>query len=172
MNYIANLTRPTGDPKVLRSGPSSLKAPDRLGRALGWFSIGLGLLELLDARRVTRTLGMEGSERLVRLYGLRELGAGFLSLSVDKEIGLKSRVAGDGLDIVTLLAALRPSNPKAGNAGLALAAVVGITVLDVMASRMNKELHSRGSETPRNYGDRSGFPQGIATARGAALAKS
>ena len=31
---------------------------------LGWFSIGLGLTELLFARRLARTLGMRGDEGL------------------------------------------------------------------------------------------------------------
>jgi hypothetical protein len=46
MTYIANLTRPEGDPKILQTGPSSLTASDKMARALGWFSIGLGLTEL------------------------------------------------------------------------------------------------------------------------------
>ena len=57
MSYISNITRSKGDPKVLTSGPSSLAASDRLGRLLGWFSIGLGMMELLAPRRVTRALG-------------------------------------------------------------------------------------------------------------------
>ena len=41
--YISNIARSKGDPKVLHSGPSSLGAADRLAKALGWYSIGLGL---------------------------------------------------------------------------------------------------------------------------------
>jgi hypothetical protein len=36
--YLANVMRSEGDPKVIRSGPSSFKSSDRLARALGWFS--------------------------------------------------------------------------------------------------------------------------------------
>jgi len=167
MNTFSNITRPAGDPKILQSGPSSLGLPDRLGRALGWFSIGLGLVELLQPRRVTRALGVPGRERLVRLYGLRELGAGMMSLSLDKEIGLISRVGGDGLDILSLLLALRPSNPKAGNVGRALALVAGVTVLDVVAARTHGARHSREGGPVRDYSDRSGFPNGVEKARGA-----
>jgi hypothetical protein len=56
-----------------------LGAADRLGRALGWFSIGLGVTELLAPRLITRALGMQGSEGLVRAYGAREIGSGLLS---------------------------------------------------------------------------------------------
>ena len=145
---------------MLQSGPSSLGAADRLGRALGWFSIGLGVTELLAPRRITRALGMEGHEGLVRAYGAREIGSGMLSLSVDKDAGLWSRVAGDGLDIVTLLTALRPGNPKRGNVGLALMMVPGITALDVFGAAAVTARHSRRNAPTPNYRDRSGFPRG------------
>ena len=37
-----------------------------MARGLGWFSIGLGLAEVLAPRAVTRGLGMEGNEQLVQ----------------------------------------------------------------------------------------------------------
>ena len=76
MKFISNITRPSGDPQVITTGPSSLSAHDRLARVLGWFSFGLGLVELLAPRRLTHALGMEGQENLVRLYGAREIGSG------------------------------------------------------------------------------------------------
>ena len=44
-----------------------------MARGLGWFSIGLGLAEVLAPRALTRGLGMEGNEQLVQAYGLREI---------------------------------------------------------------------------------------------------
>src|SRR4051794_9620195 len=102
MSSMSNIVRFEGDPKILRTGPSSLSTSDRLARALGWFSIGLGLTELLSPRSITRRLGMEGKERLIRVFGAREIMAGVLSLSLEKRMGLSSRVIGDGLDIATL----------------------------------------------------------------------
>ena len=171
MNYLSNVTRSAGDPKVLSTGPSSLSAADRLGRSLGWFSIGLGLAELLAPRAITRALGMQGRETLVRAYGAREIGSGFLSLSVEKTAGLWSRVAGDGLDIATLLSAYHPNNPKRGNVGMALAMVVGVAVLDIVGAQSVTTRHGRQRGGWRSYSDRSGFPQGLAKARGAAVSK-
>jgi hypothetical protein len=168
MSYIANITRPAGDPKILQSGPSSLGLPDVLGRALGWFSLGLGVVELFAARRVTAALGMTGKEGLVRAYGAREIGAGVLSLSLERELGLWSRVAGDGLDLATLLSGLRAANPKRGNVALALLLVGGITAIDVIGANAVAARHSRRSMPPRSYRDRSGFPQGVEKSRGAA----
>jgi hypothetical protein len=137
MTYISRLsdiTRSKGDPKVLRTGPSSLGSADRLARGLGWYSIGLGLVELLAPRAITRTLGLQGREGLVRAFGVRELGHGMLSLSVDKQVGLWSRVAGDVLDIATVLPALSPGNRKRDNAELALVMLLGVTLLDILGA--------------------------------------
>jgi hypothetical protein len=168
MNYISNIARSEGDPKVLRSGPSSLGASDRLARALGWFSIGLGLAELIAPGRITRALGMEGHETLVRAYGAREIGHGIVSLSPDKHLGLWSRVAGDGLDIATLMRAMRPDNPNRDKVGMALAMVLGVTLLDIIGAQSVTARHSRNRGRRRSYRDRTGFPQGVQAARGAA----
>ena len=168
MGYLSNFARSQGDPKVLRSGPSSRGGADELARALGWFSIGLGLAELLAPRQFTRTLGMQGSETLVRSFGLREIGHGILSLSPDKMTGLWSRVGGDAIDILTLAAAYRPDNPKRDNVGLALVAVAGITLLDLVAAQGVTSRHRRTDGDRGRYCDRSGFPQGAQRARGAA----
>src|SRR5947208_2828592 len=158
MTYItnfSNVARSKGDPKVLSTGPSSLDNTDRLARALGWFSIGLGLTELLAPRALTRALGMEGSEALVRAYGLREIGAGIMTLSPDKGIGLQSRVAGDALDIATLLPALRSDNPKRDNVAIALAMVVGVTLLDIVGAQGVRNSQRRSDRPRRTYRDRS-----------------
>ena len=168
MSYISNITRPAGDPKVLRSGRSSLGPSDQLSRALGWFSIGLGMTELLAPRRITEALGMEGNEGLVRAYGAREIGSGLLSLSIDKQTGLWSRVVGDALDIATVATAMRPANRKIGNVLLTMALLAGISAIDVLGAQAVTVRHRRRGGTRTQYSDRSGFPQGLTKARGAA----
>jgi len=167
LNRLTNITRSKGDPKLLASGPSSLGAADRLARGLGWFSIGLGTLELLAPRSITRALGLQGREAMVRAFGLREIGSGVVSLSVDKHVGLWSRVGGDVLDIAAVLPALNRHNRQRGNAELALAMLVGVTAIDLLAAQAVSARHARRGR-PRSYADRSGFPQGAAKARGAA----
>ncbi len=172
MTYLTEITskiaRSEGDPKVVSTGPSSLGAADRLGRALGWFSFGLGIAELLAARRITRALGMGGKEALVRAYGAREIGAGVLCLSIDQQAGLWSRVAGDGVDIATLLTGMKSGNPKRDNVMLALAVVLGVTALDIVAAQAVTSRRRRNGAEPRSYSDRSGYPKGIESSRGAA----
>ncbi len=114
------------------AGPASAL---KLARALGWFSLGLGATELFAARPLARLLGMTGREWLLRGYGLREVAAGAMSLSSMVEPGITSRIAGDALDVATLLPFAGAANPKRVNVGLALAAVLGVTALDVLCRR-------------------------------------
>lgn len=167
---LAQMARSPGDPKVLDTGPSSLLQADRLARGLGWFSLALGLTELLSPRSVTRALGMEGKERLIQAYGAREIGAGLAALSVDKTAGMWSRVGGDALDLATLALACRSDNPKRTNVKMAIAAVVGITLLDVACATSLSASHGRSRAKPRDYSRRSGFPKGLAASRGLARA--
>lgn len=165
---LSNEVRWPGDPRVISSGPSTLTGTDRTAHALGWFSIALGVSELLFARRYARWLGVEGTEWLVRVSGMREIGAGMLTLSPSKVAGLWSRVAGDALDIAMLGAAARSPRANRGSIGAALAFVLGVTVADVVAAQAVSSQHRRGRGAARDYRDRSGFPQGLERARGAA----
>ena len=168
LSKVSGIARSPGDPKVIETGPSSLKPVDKFGRALGWFSIGLGLTELLAPQRLTRALGAEGNEGFVRAMGARELAHGVLCLSVNNDYGAMTRVAGDIVDLAGLASIYRDDNPKKGNVGLAIAAVIGCTLADLYAAQSIRSLHSRKGEPVRDYSDRSGFPKGVGYSRGKA----
>ena len=109
----------------------------KLARFLGWFSLGLGLAEVLTPHTFTRAFYTRNRFGLVRTaYGLREIaaGAGLLARR-NPAPWLWARVAGDALDLATLGVALTGDKPaeKRRNAALALASVVGVTALDVVA---------------------------------------
>lgn len=165
---MTGIARSSGDPEVLSTGPSARSPSDRLARALGWISIGLGLVELLAAPRVTRALGLEGKERMVRACGAREIAAGVMSLSVSPRPGIAARIAGDALDLASLAAARRRDNPKKNNVDLALAAVLGVTLLDIVCHQGLRARHQRPRVGGRDYSDRSGLPKGIEASRGLA----
>jgi len=170
VNYLANISRFAGDPKILSSGSSSLTSGDRMARCLGWFSIALGAVELVAPRAVTRVLGVEGRENLLRTFGAREISTGIVSLSSEKQAGMWSRVAGDAMDLAALVSAYRWDSPKRSNVGLAIGMVIGITMLDIAAGQMTTSVHARKRHEWRRYSDRSGFPRGLQEARGAARA--
>lgn len=168
LTNLTHIARSEGDPRVEQKGPSSLPASDRLARMLGWFSIGLGVTELVAPGRLARTLGLEDKEGLIRAYGLRELASAVPTLSVDKPIGLASRIAGDALDLATLATALHRDNPQRRNAAIATAMVAGITLLDLAAYAGTKVAHRRDPASVRDYSDRSGLPRGAQASRGLA----
>ena len=168
MKMLSDYVRSPGDPKVIEAGPSVRGYGDRLGRALGWFSIGLGLFELFAPRRLTRALGMQGQEGLVRAFGVREIGAGVMTLSTEMPVGLWSRVAGDALDLAVLAKASHPLNRKRDNVNLAIAVVAGVTLLDLLGAQSVGASRKRIPGTRRHYAHRSGFPGGLDAARGAA----
>jgi hypothetical protein len=143
-------------------------AADALARGLGWFSIGLGLTELFAGRRLARTLGMEEHSGLLRAYGARELvtGIGILALG-DPKPWIWGRVAGDAIDIATLAKGLGEDNPNRRNVELAMAAVAGAAVLDLVCAQA---LHAAEppQTAPPDYSDRSGLPHTPDQMRGAA----
>jgi hypothetical protein len=108
----------------------------RIAKGLGWFSIGLGLTELLAPRWLARAIGAcDDNTKLMRAFGLREIAAGVAILGTERPTkGLWARVAGDALDIGALLIALGNSFQK-GRVAAALGAVVGVTALDAVCAR-------------------------------------
>ena len=123
-----------------RSRPPSREAEiaDAVATGLGWFSLGLGLTELAAPRVITRALGMQGCERLVRSYGVREIAAGvgiLASTGRSRALWMWARVGGDALDIATVAATLnRPRAPR-GNIGAALAALTGVALVDAYCAQ-------------------------------------
>ena len=109
----------------------------QLARGLGWFSIGLGLAELLAPRGVAKVAGMRGNAGLIRLFGLREIASGIAIFTGGRRPAgpVWSRVVGDALDLACLGAAYaNPENDKA-RLTFATANVLAVTALDVLCAR-------------------------------------
>jgi hypothetical protein len=152
----------------------SRSASDVLARNLGYFSIALGGLELLAPKMVCRAAGLTGREGLVRSYGVREIAQGVVILgSHDPTPWVWGRVAGDALDIVTVWRGSRGgSEGRRGAAATALMTLVAVTAIDLLCAQ-KASLEKGGPKTAvADYSDRSGFPKGLAAARGAARAKT
>ena len=135
---------------------------------MGWFSIGLGLVELLGARPLARGLGMRGDEGLLRLYGMREVVTGIGILAArDPALWMWGRVAGDAADIATLADRFE-GNPRKGPLMAAVAFAAGATAIDVVTARALAQPAKRFAQPTRDYSSRSGYPRGIDAIRGAA----
>jgi uncharacterized membrane protein len=109
----------------------------QLARGLGWFSIGLGLAELLAPRGVAKVAGVRGNTALIRLFGLREIASGIAIFATGGRAAapLWSRVAGDALDLACLGAAYANPGNDTGRLTFATANVLAVTALDVLCAR-------------------------------------
>jgi hypothetical protein len=160
---------------VTRYAASMANGNAALAKGLGWFSLGLGLSELLAPNALARWLGMPGSEAVLRAYGVREIGTGLGIFASGNPAGwMWGRVGGDALDIATLAGGLHKDNANRGNVAFALGAVLGLTVLDA-ACAGSLSRHS-GQEQRRlqrqalieAYSRRSGFKSSPVAMRGVA----
>ena len=105
---------------------------ERIAHALGWFSIGLGLTEVLSGGRLGQALGMEERTGLLRAFGLREIVTGMGILSQPRPTAwVWGRVGGDVMDLAALCAACEPENPQRANVMAAIGTVAGVTAIDL-----------------------------------------
>ncbi|MDP9469594.1 MAG: SRPBCC family protein [Chloroflexota bacterium] len=127
----------------------------RLARALGWFSHGLGLAQLIAPSDVARLIGVKDDDdnrALLRVVGVREIVAGFGILVRPRPAGwLWARVAGDAMDLTLLGAALTSDNAKRNRVAAVTAAVAGITALDVLcATRLRSGRGATAGSAPQD----------------------
>jgi hypothetical protein len=111
-----------------------------LATALGVFSLALGTAQVLSPDGVSRLVGVPGSSPAVqvtqRVFGMRELvqGTGILASSSPRG-WVWSRVAGDVLDVAALLVGARTLGGDRTRVGIALVALGGVGVADLVAAR-------------------------------------
>lgn len=139
-------------PGMPRSGENISRSDRRIARGLGWFSLGLGIPQVLMPGRVNKLAGLENTlfkRQLMRIIGLREItaGAGIFGSQPKPAEWLWARSAGDVLDLMLLQSAFRnPANRK-GRLLFATANVIGVTAADIVQARRHTEaLKASGEE--------------------------
>jgi hypothetical protein len=133
---------------------------NRLARALGWFSVGLGMAEVVAPRRLGKLLGAPGHEWLLRAMGLREImaGVGLLTARPDAKPLSKwmlARVGGDAIDLALLGAAFNANkgwfNRKRRVRTLAaIGAVAPVVAADIICARRLTRQATEEAARPRN----------------------
>ena len=109
---------------------------EQLARLLGWFSIGVGIAEIVAPRKLAEMIGVENRPGVFRLLGLREIGHGVGILSPDQPAaGVWSRVAGDIVDLALLGTQLDTRNPEREKTLAATMSVLGVTALDLFTAK-------------------------------------
>jgi len=120
--------------------------PERIARGLGWFSVGIGIAQVLAPRTVARLCGVPVPPALMVVCGLREIACGVgLLTQAQPAPWLKLRTAGDALDLAALGGGALVPGADRRRIAVATAAVAGVTALDVYCSR---ELAVRGRSLP------------------------
>ncbi|MDP9417523.1 MAG: SRPBCC family protein [Actinomycetota bacterium] len=128
-----------------------------LARGLGLFSLALGTAQVLAPQRVARRVGLDDTATtrdVMRLVGIRELAVvpGLLAGPAPRG-WLLARVGGDVMDLALLGRALdRKRGADRDMATAAVAAVAGVTALDLLAVRRTRRpatLHLTAAITVR-----------------------
>jgi uncharacterized membrane protein len=130
------MTSATQDP---RTAEGRLDEAERVARGLGWLSLGLGLAQIAAPGRVARMIGVDDDEanrNTMVAIGVRELASGVGILVRERPAGpVWTRVGGDVMDLALLGRALRRDDGQRNRLTAATAAVVGLTILDVLAGQ-------------------------------------
>jgi hypothetical protein len=142
---------------------------DKLATSLGYFSIALGVAELVAPGAICKMAGVRGLEPVVRGYGAREIATGVAILtSHDPEPWIWTRVVGDIADIATVATGVRQNKRSKGRNAVALATLAAVTLVDLACAKgLNSDKGIRKTAI-RDYSRRTGFPRGLQAARGAA----
>ena len=128
--------KPTHGDAPSHSPPDNRYVPgNSLARFLGYFSLGLGMAEILAPRAVARLSGVR-QEGLLRAYGLREITSGIGILSSSRPTTwLWARVLGDALDLAAAGQNFAEAgSDRRGRLVATAAALAGVAALDILCA--------------------------------------
>lgn len=123
--------------------------PEQVARGLAWFSIGLGIAQILAPRVVSRLTGVPVPPVLVIACGLRQLACG-IGILTQREAApwIRARIVGDAVDLTALVCGSLVPGAHRKRIAINTAAVAGIAALDFYCGR---ELAVRGQRvSPRH----------------------
>ena len=105
---------------------------------LGWYSLGLGIAQLVAPDSVARLIGIRPTDKArntMRAIGMREIASGMGILSGKRQADwLWSRVAGDAMNLALLGRAAVGDRDERERNTTAMLAVAGFAALDILAA--------------------------------------
>jgi hypothetical protein len=112
-------------------------ASAKMAKGIGLFSIALGLAEVLAPAQLADLIGLNDKYRpYLPLLGAREIAHGIGIMRSEKpSTAVWTRVGGDAIDLAFLGAAMADSGTNKRRLGMAVAAVAGVTALDVLCAQ-------------------------------------
>jgi uncharacterized membrane protein len=140
---------------------------DGLTEALGWFSIGLGAAQLMAPRSLARFIGIRDNDdtrTTMMAIGLREIMSGMGILTQRNTAGwIWARAGGDVMDLALLGAAFNSRRNNQGKVAAAIAAVLGVAILDFYESQQLRIRHN--AARPFRQDSRSGARRSVSGRR-------
>jgi uncharacterized membrane protein len=132
---------------------------DKVAQALGWFSIGLGLAELVAPRKMSKATGLNSGAAMMPLLGVREITSGIGILANEKPAGwVWSRVAGDLMDLAILGAGFKSKKADTTRLAIATAMVAGVTAADIFCGKqLSQEKSRNGNDAAASNGQHETF---------------
>jgi hypothetical protein len=108
----------------------------QMARGLGWFSLGLGALEVAAAPKLGKMFGVKHKASTFRTLGTRELGHGFAILrkKIPSHRAVFSRVIGDIIDAGAFANAMRHPRARRGRIAGAIAFVAAAGIVDYLVA--------------------------------------
>jgi uncharacterized membrane protein len=136
-----------------REGWTGAASGNGLSSLLGWFSVGLGVAQIVAPGKLARLIGVRSTARskiVMQAVGVREVahGVGILSNPRSKE-WVGTRLGGDALDLALLGVALAKSERR-GRTIAAAAAVLGVGALDLLETQRLAERRKAASPADAN----------------------
>jgi hypothetical protein len=131
-------------------------------RALGWFSIGLGLAEILMPRQLGELAGVGRSHRaMLPALGFREIAHGLgIMQSAKPTTAVWTRVGGDALDLAYVGASFVSDDSNKRRLIGTTIALLGVTALDILCaqrlSSQNWQQVKSNPNAPETVGQSSG----------------
>jgi uncharacterized membrane protein len=129
---------------------------ESLANFLGFFSLGLGLAQVIAPKTMSRVVGVKKPQAVhcntMRLCGAREISTGIAILSTNRPAkAVWARVAGDAVDVALLGKTIANPENDRGRTTLALVNVLAVGALDVMCA---KQLSSQPRTAATEAADR------------------
>jgi uncharacterized membrane protein len=123
--------------------------PEQIARGLAWFSVGIGIAQILAPRAIAKISGVPVPPALVVACGVRELACGIGLLTQDEAAPwVRARIAGDALDLAALGGGLLVPGADRRRIGVNAAVIGAIAAVDIYCSR---DLASHGRRLPARH---------------------
>src|SRR5256886_9861383 len=127
----------------MSTGSGEPMSSKMMAKAVGWLSIGVGLVALVAPPRIGVLMGYVEKPALLRLAGVRDLciGAGLLRPGNERR-WLWARAASDGLDATIIAANLLTGGTSRGRAMVGMAASLSSSIFAFRLARQQARLHA------------------------------